>query len=997
MKIIRYVLLLVKWPVIVLSSLLIFYSVAGFYILPALLKTYLPRIIEQETGKKASIERVEFQPFNLAIALQGLHIQEESHETTGIGFDDFYLQLNLFQSFHQWAIVIDEVSLKKPFVHLARQKNGVLNVTELIKNKAEPKKPETSSSVKFYITKLSLTDGTLVWDDFSAKEPFKETLNSISVSVGSLSNIPGKEATLDLALSLKSGGTLTWTGNFNTELMASEGHFQLNKAQLKVLAAPLLADLPVQLDGYELFNTHYKVSDLDNDFKLVLSEANIELRDAVLFKKEPKTELINLAKLSLQGTSVDLKKHFVHVDSLTANNGVIQLALESDGLPNFAFLLPESKSVATTTTPTPTSTIKNVVDDKQLKQYKPAWAFNIDSLSATHFSLDFEDKTLKNPVKVSLSPINIKVRDYSNQGRGIIPVQLDVGINKSGSMALKGNVVVEPFSAQLDCKIDAIDLEKFQSYYEKFVRLDVIDGALNIEGHVSVAKLAQNRPDIEFKGNVSITDFLSRDQLVNKDFLKWNKLSLADLTIDFLNNRYTASTLFIDKPYARVAIRKDKTANFNDIVRQDDSAINTVAESKREDSVNADTETALINKPYFKLDNIQIREGFSDFSDRSLILPFAAQIQSIDGGAKDISSEKKSTIKLSLQGNAYDLSPVDIKGDISPFLSDYQIMINFKGLPMPLISPYMVQFAGYKVEKGKMTLGLKYNVVSSELSAFNSIVIDQFELGEAVENPNAINLPIKLAVALLKDGEGKIKIEVPIRGSLNDPQFDIGEVVSDALLNILKKVVTSPFRALGLLAGSEKDLSVIGFTPGSAVLKKSEQEKLTALAKALIERPMLNLDIKGAAFQEQDWPIIREDALYEQLKKRKAREMNKNSEKKIREEYIELSDLDYKRLLAEMFIENFPRLAEKSILGQPKLITPGTGDFYEVAREKLFTIIKPEQDRLKGLALARAQAIANYVAKEGKVLPEKIYILDTVIDPALSNKELVSALSLTVN
>ena len=145
---------------------------AGFYILPALLKTYLPRIIEQETGKKASIERVEFQPFNLAIALQGLHIQEESHETTGIGFDDFYLQLNLFQSFHQWAIVIDEVSLKKPFVHLARQKNGVLNVTELIKNKAEPKKPETSSSVKFYITKLSLIDGTLVWDDFSAKEPF---------------------------------------------------------------------------------------------------------------------------------------------------------------------------------------------------------------------------------------------------------------------------------------------------------------------------------------------------------------------------------------------------------------------------------------------------------------------------------------------------------------------------------------------------------------------------------------------------------------------------------------------------------------------------------------------------------------------------------------------------------------------------------------------------------------------------------------------------------
>ena len=404
-----------------------------------------------------------------------------------------------------------------------------------------------------------------------------------------------------------------------------------------------------------------------------------------------------------------------------------------------------------------------------------------------------------------------------------------------------------------------------------------------------------------------------------------------------------------------------------------------------------------LNKPYFKLGKIQVMDGSSDFSDLSLILPFAAPIKSLDGGASGVSSEQKSKVTVALKGNAYDLSPVDVKGEISPYLGDYNVEINFDGLPMPLVSPYMVQFAGYKVEKGKLTLGLKYNVVNKKLTASNSIFIDQFELGEKVENPNAVSLPLELAVALLKDSSGKIKMDVPITGSLDDPKFSVGAIVADALMNVLSKVVTSPFRALGSLIGSEKDMSTISFAAGNSSLNKQQQAKLDTLSKALKERPVLNLDIKGAAFQEQDWPVIREDALYDQLKKRRAAEINKSAEKKIRDEYVELSDDDYKRLLADMFIEKFPLLAEKSFLGTPQLMNPKAGDFYEIAKQKLFTIIKAEQERLKKLASARAQAIANYIVQKGGVPRERVFILDTVIDPKRDNKEIVSTLSLNAN
>ena len=280
------------------------------------------------------------------------------------------------------------------------------------------------------------------------------------------------------------------------------------------------------------------------------------------------------------------------------------------------------------------------------------------------------------------------------------------------------------------------------------------------------------------------------------------------------------------------------------------------------------------------------------------------------------------------------------------------------------------------------------------MTASNSILIDQFELGEKVENPDAVSLPLKLAVALLKDSSGKIKMDVPITGSLDDPKFSVGSIVIDALVNVITKVITSPFNAVASLVGSEKDMSTISFAAGNSALDKQQQAKLDTLSKALKERPVLNIDIKGAAFQEQDWPVIREDALYDQLKKRRAAEINKDTDKKIREEYVELSDDDYKNLLADMFIEKFPQLAEKSLFGKPKLVNSEAGDFYEIAKQNLFTIIKPEPERLKGLASARAQTIAKYFVQNGGVPHERVYILDTVIDPQRDNKEIASALSL---
>ncbi len=1196
---IRHIISKIKKPFFITGGLLVIYTVVVVYILPSVLKSKIPEIILQETGRKALISKIQVQPFPLSVNVQGFEIQEHNGQPFA-AFDVFYIKIGLFQSIKQLALVFDEMSLKKPFVHLAKQKNGTLNFQDMFKAKADDKKEEDDQAFPVNIAKLSLTGGKLVWEDTSFAKPVIEDIDPIDFDIENFTTHPDKQARLGLSLALKSGGHLDWKGTASIKPLSSEGHIKFDKVTLERIMALALPDtMPFNLKGYELLDADYKASYTKDGLKLFVNKGGFEIRDFQFLEKSRNKTLIKMPVFALQGIDFDFEKQELLIDSVSANDADFQAWLNAQGVINYQTLFPASKpgntsanttepkaapwkikvnsialnnfgvafedqtmkkpvvmnlkpinfklanysSDAGATAPFQLSTGFNksglitlnghaviqpfsakvavdakgialenfqaylnkfarldVIDGKltingnavvaspkkdqldvtfkgnagiasllirdqvvkeksrnkdlvkipvfalkgidfnlgsqelvldsisannaeieawldpegvinyqallsiskseaisidkavenTVKPQTATWKIKVNNMALTDFGLNFEDQTQKKPVAMNFKPINFKLKNYSNTSGSNLPVQLSIGTIKTGLITIKGDTVIEPLSAKLDLDMKNIGLEQFQPYFDNFVRLDVEDGTLHMDGKVSVGKQSPDKLDVKFKGNTGIASLLTRDQKLHKDLISWEDLTLKDVAMDLLANRYTAAALVIDKPYARVTIRKDKTINLNDIV------INGNSKPEAPAKLAKNKQTGL-NKPYFKLGKIQVVDGSSDFSDLSLIMPFAAPIKSLDGGASGFSSEQKSIVTVALKGDAYDLSPVDVKGEISPYLGDYKVEINFDGLPMPLISPYMVQFAGYKVEKGKLTLGLKYNVVNRKLTASNSIFIDQFELGEKVDNPNAVSLPLELAVALLKDSSGKIKLDVPITGSLDDPKFSVGAIVADALMNVISKVVTSPFRALGSLIGSKEDMSTINFAAGNSSLDKQQQAKLDTLAKALKDRPVLSLDIKGAAFEEQDWPVIREDALYDQLKKRRAAEINKNAEKKIRDEYVELSDDDYKRLLADMFIEKFPLLAEKSFLGTPQLMNPKAGDFYEVAKQKLFTIVKAEEGRLKNLGSDRAQAIANYVVKKGGVPSERVFILDTVVDPERDNKEIASKLSLKTN
>jgi outer membrane protein OmpA-like peptidoglycan-associated protein len=707
---------------------------------------------------------------------------------------------------------------------------------------------------------------------------------------------------------------------------------------------------------------------------LQLQTGNVSWQNAELFDTKQNTLLFKLPQASFSKLVFDFKKKALSIASIQASNADFRAWLNSQGELNYQTLLPEDEA--------------QVNSEKQadMNTSDAFWGVKIDAIDLTNFSATFEDKSLPKPLSISIKPLSLKATNINTDKGSTLPFELNTGVNSGGSVHIKGNAGLNPLSTQSDIEVSAIGLDKFQSYVDKFAHIDVIKGVFNLEGRMDVAQGEQGELDVKFKGNSGIARLITRDQVQNKDLIKWDNLSLKNIEADLLAQRYIASSLLIEKPYARIIIGKDKRLNFSDMLIDSTATKETAKNNKKTSTTSSDI--------HFQLDKVRISNGASSFSDLSMILPFSAEIKGLDGGASGISSEHESTINITLKGNAYDLAPVDIKGKIQPYIGDYNAALNFKGMPLPLVSAYMAEFFGYKVEKGKMSLGVNYNVKNGELTADNNLLIEQFELGEQIDNPHAIDAPFNLAITLLKDVNGIINLNVPINGSLNDPQFDLGGVIGDAVLNILTKAISSPFQSIANLLGTDEDLSAVQFAPGQADLSEWQKPKLDSIAKVLKERTVLKLEIKATAFQSQDWNVLREDALTDRLKTLKAEEINRKGDRKIRPEYVELDEADTQRLLAQEFKEKFPQLVKRSFFGSLELAQPELGDFYSVAKETLSQSLPVEQKRLTKLAAARARSIAKYIVQTGGVPNERVFILDTAIDPPRQDNDIDTLLFL---
>jgi hypothetical protein len=243
--------------------------------------------------------------------------------------------------------------------------------------------------------------------------------------------------------------------------------------------------------------------------------------------------------------------------------------------------------------------------------------------------------------------------------------------------------------------------------------------------------------------------------------------------------------------------------------------------------------------------SVVITDGSANFSDFSIQPNFSAQIAGLGGTVTGLSSAANSRAQVKLTGSVDRFAPVDITGTVNILSAAVftDLAMNFRNMELTTFNPYSGKYAGYNISKGKLTTELKYKVENRKLDAQHHVVLDQLEFGAATNSKDAVPLPVRLAVALLKDRDGVIDINLPVSGSLDDPQFRVGPIIWQAFVGLLTKIVTAPFALIGSLFGGGDDLQYVEFAAGSSMLTAAQVDKLSTLAKGLAERPQLRLDI----------------------------------------------------------------------------------------------------------------------------------------------------------
>jgi hypothetical protein len=447
----------------------------------------------------------------------------------------------------------------------------------------------------------------------------------------------------------------------------------------------------------------------------------------------------------------------------------------------------------------------------------------------------FTDQRFSPEIAGSLDPINLNVSDFRlDQNQAAFDFRLvDLGLASAGTLAV-------PYGAEIK------------------------DGLVNISASVKTA-MGKENAGTRLKGEARIENFAAADPKTGKRFFSLDLLGFENINAESADSTVVAlDRILIQKPIFTLGLEKDGTM-FPSVLAgkdKDDSDGKTHEAQAQEKSVSEQKTAAGPDeslepaKPGFQADirAIEMKQGGLAFFDRSVSPEFSTRLEPIDASISDVELDPENVTDFTVNGRLDGQSPFTISGKIRPlaFKDMTLTQVKFDNIEMPMFTPYFGKYLGYEIRKGKLHLDLGYQVDSLKLDGKNVVRLDQFYLGDTVKSDDAISLPLKLALALLRDRAGKIDLNVPVEGDMNNPKFRLGGVIFDAFVNLLKKLVTSPFSALASLVPGAEELSFVDFSPGSPDVSEKEQDKLGKLATALYERPSLRLLIRPGADPEKD-------------------------------------------------------------------------------------------------------------------------------------------------
>ena len=628
---------------------------------------------------------------------------------------------------------------------------------------------------------------------------------------------------------------------------------QINIGPLALSLTDYSRAKPLQLTAAKTEITLAASASVGDPLQALVENGAIKLNDIRVTPVEEKDTPVTLELAEVTGLSMNLQEKTIRVGLARLTGGRMSARRGANGELHLVTMLAPRK----------------VQTLKELR--KEGFRIAVDRAEISRYAVALTDQTFEPAISYDLEQINASVSKVAVPPvKTPSPFEMSLRVKQGGAVKAKG--ALDMLQESVDARFEVADLalSPLDPVLKKDTTLTLTSGKAGASGRVTLNS-KKTPAAIRYTGAASISDLILQTAANSERLVSWKRLSLNDIDVDTVENRVAVALVELAQPYSKLTINKDKSTNL-DAIKRGTQAKPAAATASAPAPAAATTpapapaaaEPSATPPMAVTVERVRVEGGAMDFADLSLVLPFATFIKDLNGSANGLSSSPDSRANLKFEGGVADYGLARAEGTIQPFAPKKftDIAVAFRNIELVPMSPYTATFAGRKIASGKVSLDLQYKIENGKLAGDNKMVLEKFTLGERVESPTAINLPLDLAIALLTDSNGKIDLALPVAGDIDNPEFSYGHVIWQAIRTVLTRIVTAPFRALGsLFGGNAETLGDIVFDAGGARVLPTEQEKLRRVAEGLQKRPQLKLQIQGTWHKDIDARALRARAV----------------------------------------------------------------------------------------------------------------------------------------
>ena len=862
---------------------------------------------------------------------------------------------------------------------------------------AKPAQPAKAEARVFDLEKLSVQGGTVHVRDAGSRgangQPATVDLNDIAISLAQFSTAGDTPAPLNVAATIQDGGRVKTEGSLRFAGQAVEGKLALEAVKPHRFAPFYAGAFTGQLGDTEIQgDLNYRVAWPASGVQAVLSDSSARVRNLQVTLPKAKTPAISAREIALSGVQFDLAKQTVGLAGVAIEGAKVAAARAANGEIDLAALggSGESASAAAANT-----------ESKASPKASAPWRVALGKLTLADSELAWEDKAVaaaNGGKPASLTWRNLKAQVENIQypfvrgEQGSWPMTLAFSDARKGTASVTGQLAPEPFAADLKLDLRALDIAAFQPYAAEYSNAVIAAGALTAAGRLVTRTEPGKAARTSYTGNLRLANLRALDKVTGDSFLRWRALDISRIDAQ-LNTRQnpvdiTLGNVALADFYARVILNADGRLNLADIRARPEAG--TVGKSLTEASAASAASAANVQSgdqtatapvpttpkdgppPLVRVGRVTLQKGNINFSDFFVKPNYTTNLTGLEGSISRVASDDPKPADVSIKGRVDNDAPISITGQVNPFSTQLflDLQAQAKGIELTRLTPYATKYAGYPITKGKLNVDVTYHIENGQLQASNKLFLDQLTFGERVDSPDATKLPVLLAVALLKNSRGEIDVNLPVSGSLSDPQFSVGGVIIRVIINLLTKAITSPFSLIASAfgdGGGGEGLGYIEFDPGTARLTDAQQKKLGTIAKALADRPALKLEIIGRVDPDTDRDGAKREYMMRRVRAQKRQDLISQGGGANPEE-VEVQPQEYAKYLERAYKnESFKK--PRNMIGMTKSLPVAE-------MEKLMMENAPVGEaELKALAERRASAVKKYLEGEGKVPNERLFLV----------------------